>query len=120
MSRELTNQDDLIDSREVMDRIEDLQHISPADLTQDEEYELLTLRELAKEGENACGDWSYGATLVRDSYFVDYAQQLAEDIGAVERVSAWPASCIDWRQAATELQIDYYPVDYDGVTYWVR
>jgi hypothetical protein len=29
-------------------------------------------------------------------------------------------SCIDWDQAARELQVDYFDVDFDGVTYWIR
>jgi hypothetical protein len=28
--------------------------------------------------------------------------------------------CIDWNEAASELQMDYTAVEFDGVTYWVR
>lgn len=118
--REIDNYERVLDSRDVMERIAELQDISPADLTMDEERELQTLRELAKDGENATPDWLYGVTLVRDSDFEAYAQQLAEDIGAIERVAAWPANCINWRDAAEELKVDYMPVDFDGVTYWLR
>lgn len=65
------------------------------------------------------GDW-YPVTLIRDSYFEDYAQQLAEDIGAINDDAQWPATCIDWEKAASELQMDYSTVDYDGVEYWYR
>ena len=34
--------------------------------------------------------------------------------------SLWPYSCIDWEQAAEELQQDYMSVEFDGVTYWMR
>lgn len=27
---------------------------------------------------------------------------------------------VDWERAARELQMDYTPVEFDGVTYWVR
>ena len=65
-------------------------------------------------------DWLHGATLIRDSYFKTYAQQFADDIGAVNSEAGWPNSCIDWEQAADELQMDYTAIEFDGVTDWVR
>lgn len=65
------------------------------------------------------GDW-YPQTLIRDSYFKDYAQELAEDIGAVDANAAWPNNCIDWDYAARELKYDYTSTEIDGVTYWYR
>ena len=56
---------------------------------------------------------------VRDSYFVQYARELADDIVSYAGVPRWPFNCIDWQEAADELQQDYYDVDFDGVTYWV-
>ena len=56
---------------------------------------------------------------VRDSYFVQYARELADDIVPYAGVPRWPFNCIDWQEAADELQQDYYDVDFDGVTYWV-
>ena len=85
----------------------------------EEAAEYLQLLELCREAEG-CGDWKYGETLVRDSYFTDYAQQLAEDVGAVDANASWPNNCIDWERAARELKVDYTAVDFDGVTYWIR
>jgi antirestriction protein len=65
------------------------------------------------------GDW-YPVTLVRDSYFKEYAQELAEDVGAIPDDAAWPCTCIDWERAARELRMDYTAAEYDGVTYWFR
>lgn len=65
-------------------------------------------------------DWLYGAQLIRDSYFTEYAQELADDIGAINSDAGWPNSCIDWDQAARELKQDYTSIAFDGVTYWVR
>jgi hypothetical protein len=42
-----------------------------------------------------CGHWDSGA---------DYAQELAEDIGAVPQSSVWPTYCIDWARAWRELE----------------
>lgn len=83
--------------------------------------ELAGLKALVAEGSDYSEDWSYGATLIRDSYFKEYAMDLADDIGAMTPGDAsWPLTCIDWDQAARELQMDYTSVEFDGVTYWVR
>lgn len=88
-------------------------------LDEDERHELAALQELAGEADGT-PDWTYGETLIRDTYFEDYARELAEDIGAVDPNAGWPAYCIDWERAARELRMDYTAVDFDGVTYWVR
>jgi hypothetical protein len=86
----------------------------------DPDYEELTaLRALADEGDTMA-DWEDGATLIRDSYFETYAQELADELGLLQGLDQWPATCIDWEQAARELQTDYTSVDFDGVTYWAR
>lgn len=86
----------------------------------EEADEYRALKELAEEAAQYSEDWEYGATLVRDSYFETYAQELAEDIGAVNNDATWPNNCIDWERAARELQLDYTAVDFDGVQYWIR
>jgi hypothetical protein len=65
------------------------------------------------------GDW-YPVTLIRESYFEDYAQELAEDIGAISRDAQWPLSYIDWPRAAEALKMDYTGAEFDGVTYYFR
>lgn len=50
----------------------------------------------------------------------DFAQQLAEDIGAIDENASWPYTCIDWERAARELMFDYFSVDRDGKTYYFR
>ncbi|OZI20085.1 hypothetical protein CAL26_21255 [Bordetella genomosp. 9] len=156
MSTQPTNMDDVIDSRDVIARLEELQD-EQRDLAQaveeaqaafndadgidarDEAMDWLTgaenalseweadnleeleaLRELNEQGEDYAPDWRHGETLIRDSYFEQYAEELAEDIGAVQRGAQWPNNCIDWAQAARELQQDYTQIDFDGVSYWVR
>lgn len=65
------------------------------------------------------GDW-YPVTLVRESYFEDYARELAEDIGAIKGDEQWPCNCIDWERAANELRMDYTSAEFDGVEYLFR
>lgn len=81
--------------------------------------ELTALLKLQEEAEPYAADWTYGETLIRDSYFKQYAEELADDIGAIDRNATWPLSCIDWDEAARQLQQDYTSVDFDGVTYWI-
>jgi hypothetical protein len=44
----------------------------------------------------------------------------AEDIGAIGSDASWPLYCIDWKQAARDLQMDYSAVEFMGQTYYVR
>lgn len=82
-----------------------------------EEYQ--QLRDLfAVVGEpNRHGEFD-NPTLIEDSYFEEYAMQYAEDTGAVENFDRWPMTCIDWEQAASELQSDYSVIDIGDWTYW--
>ena len=79
-----------------------------------------SIQELADECEAATGDFGHGAILINDAYFTEYARELAHDVGAITDNRGWPYTCIDWQRAARELQMDYTPVEYDGVTFWVR
>lgn len=126
---------DIIDVRDIIARVEELE--ADVDAMNETEHtghqptadacaeELQALRAIlsALEGmggdEQWRGDW-YPVTLIRDSYFRDYAEELAEEIGAIPRGSVWPTYCIDWERAARELRMDYTCVDIEGVTYWTR
>lgn len=83
------------------------------------EEELVTLKAFASGLENY-GDWDHGETLIRASYFTEYAEQLADDIGAIDRDAKWPLDHIDWEAAAEALKIDYTESEFDGVTYYMR
>ena len=118
-TREITNSEDIIDSRDVIARIEYLESIE-GERDEDEVQELIALKALADEASGYAADWTYGEMLIRDSYFEEYARQLAEDIGAIPSDARWPCTCIDWEQAARELRMDYTAVEFGDVTYWVR
>lgn len=95
----------------------------PEDLTGDDTEileEFLKLRELNYQGESYASDWNYGATLIAVEHFTEYAQDLAEDIGAINADAPWPANRIDWEAAAEDLKIDYTEISYDGNDYLVR
>lgn len=113
------NYDDLIDSRQIIEAVESLAD-ELDDMSEDERHDYDALVALTADASDYAEDWEYGVTLIRDSYFQTYAEELADDIGAVPADVSWPLTCIDWEQAARELQQDYTCVDFDGVTYWVR
>ena len=58
--------------------------------------------------------------LIRYSHFTDYAQELAEDCGMIQKDAKWPYTCIDWDHAARQLLMDYSTVSFDGVNYHCR
>ena len=122
-TEEITNSQDYIDSREIIARIEELEN---ATVNFGQVEELQHLKALTEEAEGYYvrigypSEWSYGVTLIREDCFEDYARELAEDIGAISKDTSWPATCIDWEQAANELKMDYTEVDFNGVSYYVR
>lgn len=89
-------------------------------LDEDEREELEELTALAKEGENYAPDWQYGETMIRDDYFTEYAEELAEDLGYLNREARWPSNHIDWEAAAEELKEDCTEVQFGSETYWLR
>ena len=108
----------MIDSRDVIARIDWLE--TDDDKTEYETEELTALRALAEEASDYAEDWTHGECLIRDSYFVEYAEQLADDIGAIDASATWPLCHIDWDAAADSLKMDYTQVDFGGVAYWIR
>lgn len=133
----LDGTDEYFDSRDVIARIDELiaaweqttgdtfadYALSTDDyrvgLSEDEAEELAALLDFQADAESN-PDWEYGMTFIADFYFQDYAQELAEDIGAVSRTSEWPVTHIDWEAAAQELRQDYTAFEFRGTTYWAR
>lgn len=76
------------------------------------------------ERDLGCGDLaSYAADeplAIREDDFAEYAEELAEEIGAIQRGASWPNNCIDWKRAADELAVDYSSFTFEGDTYLVR
>lgn len=115
--------EDIIDSREIIARIDELEAREDDEddpLDEDEAQELADLREFAEECARYSPDWHYGETLILDSYFPEYAEQMAEDIGAIDRDAGWPACHINWEEAADALKMDYTEVSIRGYDYWIR
>lgn len=135
---DLTN--DVIDVRDIISRVEELESerdsfvIGAPDGTETEapdqwvkenadeaaELDALTavLDELKCNGgdEKWRGSW-YPVTLIRDSYFTEYAQELVQDIGDLP--NGIPSYIeIDWEATARNIRMDYTSIEIDGETYW--
>lgn len=118
---------EVIAVRDVIGRVQELRNERDFEeqLTDEDAAELDMLEgimsELAGYGGDAefAGDW-YPVTLVCDRYFQEYAQNHAEECGMVDTSASWPMNCIDWEQAARELQMDYSSIEIRGFTYWYR
>lgn len=133
---------DVIDVRDIIERIEELE----AELMPDGEHGesgenlrstfnrdpamadewaeldalLSIMQEMAGYGgdEKWRGEW-YPVTLIRESHFVDYVQEMLEDCGEI------PANLphyihIDWESTARDVKVDYSEVTLDGVSYLYR
>lgn len=143
MKKEIDNTQDVLDSRDIIERIEELESEQedfqsehkledyPGFEKSDEEskwtewdnsdegQELKNLLALQEELKDYCPDWEYGVMLIRDDYFEDYTQELLEDIGDLPKdLPSYIA--IDWAKTADNIQVDYTSGEFDGVTYWAR
>lgn len=155
---DISNSDDIIDSRDVIARIEELtderdelqnaidEAQEERDGMDDEENaqiidaaegaistaqnalmvwerdngdELKALESLAEEAEGYADDWKYGATLVRDSYWAEYVEEMLKDCGDLPKdIPSYIV--IDWEATADNIRADYTSVSFDGIDYWVR
>lgn len=108
---------DVFDTSDLIARIDELED-DPSE--QSEDHELERLLAFAADLKNYAEDYSYGVAVIEESSFEEYAQQLAEEIGAVDPDVKWPMKCIDWKQAARELKYDYSAVAWEGRIYYTR
>lgn len=113
---------DIFDSRDIIERIADLEAELEAVTGQDaaDAADELAILEAVQADGIAASDWAYGETFIPDDRFTDYAEQLADDIGSVQRDAPWPQSYIDWDAAADALKQDYSAYTFDGIDYWAR
>lgn len=108
--------EDVIDSRDIIERIEELE--SNEDLDESEQEELAMLKSVAEDGEGY-SDWEHGETLINTNYWVEYCMQLVEDIGDLPR--DFPSYIeIDWDRTAANLSHDYSRIDVGSSEFYIR
>ena len=122
MSNQIDNTQDVIDSRDIIARIEELEGIENP--SSEEAQELAILLKVQEQADGY-SDWEYGEALIRESYFTDYIKELIADCYELPKEfnsGAWPwrHMTLDYQAAADEAEYDYTRVDFDGVTYLIR
>ncbi len=112
---------DIIDVRDVIARVEELEDNASPDVIAEHAQLCAILEELKGLGgdEQWEGHW-YPVTLIRDSYFIDYAQELCHEIGDIRTQDLPSYIEIDWEATARNIRMDYSATEIDGVTYWYR
>lgn len=139
MSTSFNNQDDTIDSRDIIARIEELEN-ELEELQEDPntEYletceavkkwhesdagiELKELQALAAECEGY-SDWQHGETLIRQDYFVQYITELIGDCYELPKMEGWPMQYLtmDYEAAAEAAEQDYALVSFGDQDYFIR
>lgn len=122
---------DIIDTRDIIARVEDLKSLKDDHETDPEgghwsdedaqDLDTLTaiLDDLKGYGgdEQWRGDW-YPLTLINESHFVDYCQDLVCDCYDLKGIPTFVH--IDWEATSREMRVDYSEVTIDGVTYFYR
>lgn len=125
---DISSSADIIDSRDILQRISELESLigdmqeedeadSP-DLSEEKE-ELRLLKALQEECETCTSEFEYGTPLIRESHWVEYCEEMCRDIGDMPRDIPWYIE-IDWEATADNIACDYSTVDYDGITYYVK
>jgi hypothetical protein len=126
--RELDLTDDIIDVRDIISRYEELEDLvteqDTANVKADDLGEALILGKLLDELKGCGGDkqWRgdwYPVTLIKNSYFIEYATDLVKDIGDMPRnIPSYIE--IDWEATANNIQQDYQYINIGEDTYWYR
>lgn len=115
------NADDYIDSRDVIDNIEELEadigdNESPDDFVLERE-ELAKLREFDAQGRDLFEEWDEGVTLINENYWSQYVEEMAYDRGWVD-TDSFIFTYVDWERLANDLLIDRTVINFDGVDYY--
>lgn len=146
LSSNVSNLCDVIDTRQVLDRLEELSEQYANDEGEitdtltwipDDREEWSDLNRLIEEVRNDSHESvENGVTLIRETYFTDYIKDFYADGGGRELhefdekthgykripwdelMSRAPFNCIDWEGVAEEEKEGYSEFDYDGTTYY--
>ena len=124
MAFDLTENADIIDVRDMIERFEELETESEDDLpmSSDNAEEFTAIKKILEElcgnggDEQWRGDW-YPVTLIKDSHFNDSMDELVADCYEVPKdLPSFMTITIDYDM----LQLDYCSIEIGTETYWYR
>lgn len=110
MDKEIHNDEDVFDSRDVLDYIKNNKD--------DRDFALESIvKQFCDNYDDGMKRLEFGVTFIRDSYFEDYMWDYFLEFNQVDEA----LQCyIDIEGFARDQQHDYESVNFDGVTYWYR
>lgn len=65
-------------------------------------------RKNVSDGTFSAAQDAYAGTYESD---IEFAEELADELGFINKDAGWPYTCIDWAMAARELMWDYFEQD---------
>ena len=113
---------EIIDSRDIIERIETLQNSA---LDEADKKELKALLKLQKDCTEYRNDWEHGEQLIREDYFPEFICDLILECYNMPKEmegGKWPYRhlTLDYKAAAEEAKQGYAEVSFLGETYLVR
>ena len=131
MSFNFDQAEDVIDSRDIIARIDEMElEYGPEDgdsidtihlekMDEDERFEYAALLDLRDAINEISSEWDDGVTLIHEFYFEAYVEELVTDCGYLS--ADLPGFIkIDWAETADNIRVDYSSVTLNGNDYWVR
>jgi hypothetical protein len=82
-----------------------------------DEYERLLALDRLRVQLDYC--WNRNATLIADTDWVYFCEDMAYDIGEISKNSS-VTTCVDWEKWANMVRQDYKQVNFNDETWWVR
>jgi len=149
-NKSISHKADVIDSRNVIARIDDLggsfqdaydtfveEYTGPGEALPDfddwlteisqaddhiDQDDAIELIELRKLATQceSYGSWSSGEELIRRRHFVRYIKEWSRSVNAVSDNDDWLYNHIDWDAAAAEREADYMEATFKGKTFLMR
>ena len=136
---EFTNNLEQFDSRDMNDRINNLEEeieeieyeIEDDVFESEEEKNSLQsyLNEITEEFDTLNSvkeEWGHdpsfedGILFVREDCFSDYTETLVYDYVIYDELPCWISAHIDWQAVADEILVDYQSIELNGTTYYGR
>ena len=112
---DITNSDDVIDSRDILDYIE--KYEDDADFKDEVKALQSIVKQYCDNYTEGLKDLEFGVFFIRDSYFEDYMWDFFLEVNHIDEA----LHCyIDIEAFARDQQYNYSYIDFDGETYWYQ